>query len=194
MLPILAWYMSTCLGSASASGQLEVCCSDTATLASFWQLHAWYDDVLQVERLPLNSSQNPIELSATHVQKLKEQLKGLDEELHKTPATLEELKQVLNVISTIRSTSMNMELRYVDLEERFRQVEHAMCCGSGSRLYNADNQAYTCTPECLCLTQSQQECEFKSSKDQDMQPPWPECKPCIAFSLVILVYNIHSWL
>ena len=56
------------------------------------------------------------------MQKLKEQLKGLDEELHKTPVTLEELKQVLNVINTIKSTSMNMELRYVDLEERFRQA------------------------------------------------------------------------
>ena len=61
---------------------------------------------------------------ATVMQKLKEQLKELDEELHKTPATLEELKQVLNVINTIRRTSMNMELRYVDLEERFRQVGH----------------------------------------------------------------------
>ena len=64
------------------------------------------------------------------MQKLKEQLKGLDEELHKTPATLEELKQVLNVINTIKSTSMNMELRYVDLEERFRQVEHVGRCDS----------------------------------------------------------------
>ena len=56
------------------------------------------------------------------LQKLREQLKGLEEELHKVPVTLEELKQVLNVINTIRSTSMNMELRYVDLEERFRSA------------------------------------------------------------------------
>ncbi len=56
------------------------------------------------------------------LQKLREQLKSLEEELHKTPVTLEELKQVLNIINTIRSTSMNMELRYVDLEERFRYV------------------------------------------------------------------------
>ena len=56
------------------------------------------------------------------LQKLREQLKSLEEELHKVPVTLEELKQVLNVINTIRSTSMNMELRYVDLEERFRSA------------------------------------------------------------------------
>ena len=54
------------------------------------------------------------------IQKLREQLKGLEEELGKVPVTLEELKQVLNVINTIRTTSMNMELRYIDLEERFR--------------------------------------------------------------------------
>ena len=60
--------------------------------------------------------------SAIVMQKLKEQLKGLDEEVHKTPVTLEELKQVLNVINNIKSTSMNMELHYVDLEERFRQA------------------------------------------------------------------------
>lgn len=79
----------------------------------------------------MKPAHNPLELCATNVQKLKEQLKGLDEELHKTPATLEELKQVLNVINTIRSTSMNMELRYVDLEERFRQVELVRCPFSG---------------------------------------------------------------
>ena len=54
------------------------------------------------------------------MQKLKDQLKGLGEELQKTPVTLDELKQVLNTINTIRSSSMNMELKYVDLEERFR--------------------------------------------------------------------------
>lgn len=97
------------------------------------------------------------------MQKLKEQLKGLDEELHKTPATLEELKQVLNVINTIRSTSMNMELRYVDLEERFRQVEHVRRCDSRNfvvyllRIKNAGIKAYTCLPACLCLKESQQE-------------------------------------
>ena len=54
------------------------------------------------------------------LQKLKDQLKSLSEELQKTPVTLDELKQVLNTINTIRSSSMNMELKYVDLEERFR--------------------------------------------------------------------------
>ena len=82
----------------------------------------------------LSLRENYTDQSATDLQKLKEQLKGLDEELHKPPATLEELKQVLNVINTIRSTSMNMELRYVDLEERFRQVEHVERHGSGSEL------------------------------------------------------------
>lgn len=61
------------------------------------------------------------------IQRLKEQLR-LEDELHKTPVTLEELKQVLNVINSIRTTSMNMELRYVDLEERFRQA--CLFCGT----------------------------------------------------------------
>ena len=105
----------------------------------------------------MKTAQKLIELSATDVQKLKEQLKGLDEELHKTPATLEELKQVLNVINTIRSTSMNMELRYVDLEERFRQVDHVGCHSEMHvvpllTVHNADSKAHTCTPEYLCLT------------------------------------------
>ena len=51
---------------------------------------------------------------------MKEQIQGLHEELHKAPVTLEELKQVLNTINNIRSSSMVMELRYTDLEERFR--------------------------------------------------------------------------
>lgn len=54
------------------------------------------------------------------MQKMKEQIQGLHEELHKAPVTLEELKQVLNTINNIRSSSMVMELRYTDLEERFR--------------------------------------------------------------------------
>ena len=84
------------------------------------------------------------------LQKIKEQLKELDEELHKTPATLEELKQVLNVINTIKSTSMVMELRYVDLEERFRQVEHVKCGGADIRRVdfptccNGHTQPHTC--------------------------------------------------
>lgn len=84
------------------------------------------------------------------MQKIKEQLKELDEELHKTPATLEELKQVLNVINTIRSTSMIMELRYVDLEERFRQVEHVKCHGVDfPTCCNGRIQPHTCLPKCL---------------------------------------------
>lgn len=53
---------------------------------------------------------------------MKEQIQGLHEELQKAPVTLEELKQVLNTINSIRSSSMVMELRYTDLEERFRYV------------------------------------------------------------------------
>ena len=97
------------------------------------------------------------------MQKLKEQLKGLDEELHKTPATLEELKQVLNVINTIRSTSMNMELRYVDLEERFRQVEHVGCRGSGSELSTCFDT--TLTSKHMFLRQNTCECQFKSDAE-----------------------------
>lgn len=58
------------------------------------------------------------------LQKIKEQIQGLHDELNKTPVTLEELKQVLNTINNIRSSSMVMELRYTDLEERFR---YALC-------------------------------------------------------------------
>ena len=56
---------------------------------------------------------------------MKEQIQGLHEDLQKTPVTLEELKQVLNTINNIRSSSMVMELRYTDLEERFR---YNLCC------------------------------------------------------------------
>eukprot|EP00983_Pelagomonas_calceolata_P097703 1158274-Pelagomonas_calceolata.AAC.20 len=42
------------------------------------------------------------------------------EELHKEPNTLEALKHVLNTVATIRSEGMTMELKYSDLEERFR--------------------------------------------------------------------------
>jgi len=42
------------------------------------------------------------------------------EELHKDPDTLDALKHVLNTVATIRSEGMTMELKYSDLEERFR--------------------------------------------------------------------------
>ena len=54
------------------------------------------------------------------LQKLKEKIQNLAEELQRTPGTLDELKQVLNTINNIRSSSMLMELQYTDLEERFR--------------------------------------------------------------------------
>lgn len=56
---------------------------------------------------------------------MKEQIQGLHENLQKHPVTLEELKQMLNTINNIRSSSMVMELRYTDLEERFR---YNLCC------------------------------------------------------------------
>ena len=54
------------------------------------------------------------------LQKLKEKIQILAKELQKSPGTLDELKQVLNTINNIRSSSMLMELQYTDLEERFR--------------------------------------------------------------------------
>ena len=42
------------------------------------------------------------------------------EELHNEPSTLDALKHVLNTVATIRAEGMNMELKYSDLEERFR--------------------------------------------------------------------------
>eukprot|EP00803_Ostreobium_quekettii_P011338 evm.model.scf_1312.1 EVM.evm.TU.scf_1312.1 scf_1312:839-40608(+) len=54
------------------------------------------------------------------LQNMKNQIAQLQEGLRKTPETLDELKEVLSVISTIRSTGMQQELRYCDLEERFR--------------------------------------------------------------------------
>ena len=60
------------------------------------------------------------ELDAATEASLRDRIAKLDAALHRPPATLEELKQVLNTVNTIRHENMVMELRYTDLEERFR--------------------------------------------------------------------------
>ena len=56
------------------------------------------------------------------MQRLREDMSALDSGLRRTPENLEDLKGVLNVIATIRSTSMKLELQYSDLEERCRSA------------------------------------------------------------------------
>uniref|UniRef100_A0A6S8LSH1 AAA+ ATPase domain-containing protein n=1 Tax=Dunaliella tertiolecta TaxID=3047 RepID=A0A6S8LSH1_DUNTE len=60
------------------------------------------------------------ELDVVTLQQLKDRISRFQEELHKEPNTLEALKHVLNTVATIRSEGMTMELKYSDLEERFR--------------------------------------------------------------------------
>lgn len=43
-----------------------------------------------------------------------------EQALHRKPDTLDELKAVLNTVNRIRNEGMIMELRYTDLEERYR--------------------------------------------------------------------------
>ena len=49
-------------------------------------------------------------------------LQGLTEDLTRPPDTLEDLKFVLRVIADIRDKSLDVELRYVDLQERYRTI------------------------------------------------------------------------
>lgn len=49
-------------------------------------------------------------------------LQGLSEDLKRPPDTLEDLKFVLRVIADIRDKSLEVELRYVDLQERYRTI------------------------------------------------------------------------
>ena len=49
-------------------------------------------------------------------------LQGLTEDLKRPPDTLEDLKFVLRVIADIRDKSLDVELRYVDLQERYRTL------------------------------------------------------------------------
>jgi len=49
-------------------------------------------------------------------------LQGLTDDLKRPPDTLEDLKFVLRVIADIRDKSLDVELRYVDLQERYRTL------------------------------------------------------------------------
>ncbi|GLI59150.1 hypothetical protein VaNZ11_000978 [Volvox africanus] len=60
------------------------------------------------------------ELDAITEAMLRDKIAKFQAALHRPPSTLEELKQVLNTVNTIRGESMVMELRYTDLEERYR--------------------------------------------------------------------------
>ncbi|MEW5308429.1 MAG: hypothetical protein WDW38_000392 [Sanguina aurantia] len=65
-------------------------------------------------------SQAMRELDTATLGALRDRIASRDTALHREPATLEELKQVLNTVAKIRNESMSMELQYTDLEERFR--------------------------------------------------------------------------
>ena len=49
-------------------------------------------------------------------------LQGLTDDLKREPDTLEDLKFVLRVIADIRDKSLDVELRYVDIQERYRTI------------------------------------------------------------------------
>lgn len=49
-------------------------------------------------------------------------MQGLTEDLKRPPDTLEDLKFVLRVIADIRDKSLEVELRYTDLQERYRTL------------------------------------------------------------------------
>ncbi|CAH3028713.1 unnamed protein product, partial [Porites evermanni] len=53
---------------------------------------------------------------------LRGEIEGLTEDLKRPPDTLEDLKFVLRVIADIRDKSLEVELRYVDLQERYRTL------------------------------------------------------------------------
>ncbi|GMH41526.1 hypothetical protein BSKO_09436 [Bryopsis sp. KO-2023] len=60
------------------------------------------------------------DVDVLRLQSMNENIQELAEALRKTPETLDELKEVLNTVNTIRTSGMRMELDYLDLEERFR--------------------------------------------------------------------------
>ena len=47
---------------------------------------------------------------------------GLTDDLTRAPDTLEDLKFVLRVIADIRDKSLEVELRYTDIQERYRTL------------------------------------------------------------------------
>lgn len=70
------------------------------------------------------------------------------DELHKEPDTLETLKHVLNIVATIRSEGMTMELKYLDLEERYRtRVMYAQ----PQDMDAANEQMLQAQQVCVCL-------------------------------------------
>lgn len=69
------------------------------------------------------------DMDRVKLEELKKHIEERDRGLHADPSSLDELKAVLNVISCVRKESMNMEIEYLDLEERYRTRE----------LYNVPN-------------------------------------------------------
>jgi dynein heavy chain len=53
---------------------------------------------------------------------LHEEFRQIEANLNRQPDTMEDLKFILNVIDQIWSSSMDMEMKYMDIEERYRQV------------------------------------------------------------------------
>ncbi|XP_070572584.1 dynein axonemal heavy chain 10-like isoform X2 [Ptychodera flava] len=53
---------------------------------------------------------------------LRGELEQLTQDLKKTPDTLEDLKFVLRVIADIKDMSLNVEMRFVDIQERYRTL------------------------------------------------------------------------
>eukprot|EP00741_Cyanophora_paradoxa_P015322 tig00000194_g14791.t1 len=58
----------------------------------------------------------------TRLHALEDRIGRLNENLHRSPSTLEDLKFVLKVIEEIVSSSMDTEIEYVDIEERYRTM------------------------------------------------------------------------
>ncbi|KXZ49756.1 DHC2 protein [Gonium pectorale] len=87
------------------------------------------------------------ELDATTEAALRDKVVKYQTALHRPPSTLEELKQVLNTVNQIRGESMVMELRYTDLEERYR-----------TRLLYATNPDETAT----CEAELKSACEVRA--------------------------------
>ena len=65
-------------------------------------------------------SQTMREMYAATLAGLRDRIAKFSKALHKKPDTLDELKSVLNTVNIIRNEHMAMELKYADLEERYR--------------------------------------------------------------------------
>uniref|UniRef100_A0A8C9QJ13 Dynein axonemal heavy chain 10 n=1 Tax=Spermophilus dauricus TaxID=99837 RepID=A0A8C9QJ13_SPEDA len=62
------------------------------------------------------------ESAKEELESLQEEIESLSKNLKKSPSTLEELKFVLATIAEIKSKSLVMELRYKDIQERYRTL------------------------------------------------------------------------